>query len=70
MIQFQHQLRYNTQNVQDYVSDLKDFKSDMDKKEKNRKVAPKAAPVQKKKLPPIRNKVDITDSYQMGGMKP
>lgn len=65
MIKFQHQLRHNSTDVSNYVGDLNAFKSEMDKKEKAKKVEkPKAAP-QKKKLPPIRNKVDISESWGM-----
>ena len=62
--QAQQQIRNNATEVADYLSDLKVWKNDMDKKEKNVKQNDKKNKKNNEYVPPIRNQTLSPDAIK------
>ena len=62
MYKLQEQIKNNTVDIQSYVSDLSDWASSMNTKDKTFSTAKPTT--NQSQLPPIRNKIDITESIK------
>ena len=62
MFKLQEQIKNNNADIQSAVSDLLDWSSNLNTQEKQGTNKPAQDKATQKKLPPIRNKIDIGES--------